>query len=120
MDTAVAALGNNDREAVHLFLDLGLDVLPYASGRGAELVQFQILRVATVTEDAQVIQRAWEADKITHSDLRPAYNAFIHNWQPAWWDRLLDVVFPDRSWEELKKTLPAKWNSLESRTCSGL
>ena len=103
VDTAVAALGNNDREAVHLFLDLGLDVLPYASGRGAELVQFQILRVATVTEDAQVIQRAWDADKITHSDLRPAYNAFIRNWQPAWWDRLLDVVFPDRSWEELKK-----------------
>jgi hypothetical protein len=96
-------LGNNDREAVHLFLDLGLDVLPYAAGRGAELVQFQILRVATVTEDAQVIQRAWDADKITHSDLRPAYNAFVQNWQPAWWDRLLDLMFPDRSWQELKK-----------------
>jgi hypothetical protein len=103
VDTAVAALGNNDREAVHLFLDLGLSVLPYASGRGAELVQFQILRLATVTEDAQVIQRAWDADKITHSDLRPAYNAFIQKWQPAWWDRLLDVMFPDRNWQELKK-----------------
>ena len=43
-DSAIVALGNNDREAVHLFLDLGLDVLPYASGRGAELVQFQILQ----------------------------------------------------------------------------
>jgi hypothetical protein len=102
-DSAIVALGNNDREAVHLFLDLGLDVLPYAAGRGAELVQFQILRVATVTEDAQVIQRAWDADKITHSDLRPAYNAFVQNWQPAWWDRLLDLMFPDRSWQELKK-----------------
>ena len=103
VDTAVAALGNNDRVAVHLFLDLGLDVLPYASGRGAELVQFQILRVATVADDAQVIQRAWDTDKITHSDLRPAYNAFIQNWQPTWWDRILDVMFPDRSWQELKK-----------------
>ena len=103
VDTAVAALGNNDREAVHLFLDLGLDVLTYALGRGAELVQFQILRAATVTEDAQVIQRAWDADKITHSDLRPAYNAFIQNWKPAWWDRLLDVMFPNRNWQELKK-----------------
>jgi len=103
VDTAVAALGNNDREAVHLFLELGLNVLPYASGRRAELVQFQILRLATVTEDAQVIQRAWDADKITHSDLRPAYNAFIQKWQPAWWDRLLDVMFPDRNWQELKK-----------------
>ena len=103
VDTAVAALGNNDRVAVHLFLDLGLDVLTYALGRGAELVQFQILRAATVTEDAQVIQRAWDADKITHSDLRPAYNAFIQNWQPAWWDRFLDVMFPDRNWQELKK-----------------
>ena len=102
-DSAIVALGNNDREAVHLFLDLGLDVLPYASGRGAELVQFQILRVATVTEDARVVQRAWDAEKIIHSDLKPAYNAFIQDWRPAWWDRLLDLMFPSRSWEELKK-----------------
>jgi hypothetical protein len=103
VDTAVVALGNNDREAVHLFLELGLDVLPYASGRGAELVQFQILRVATVTEDAQVVQRAWDAEKITHSDLKPAYNAFIQDWRPTWWDRFLDVMFPSRNWQELKK-----------------
>ena len=102
-DSAIVALGNNDREAVHLFLELGLDVLPYASGRGAELVQFQILRVATVTEDAQVVQRAWDAEKITHSDLRPAYAAFIQDWRPAWWERLLDLMFPSRSWQELKK-----------------
>jgi hypothetical protein len=102
-DSAIVALGNNDREAVHLFLELGLDVLPYASGRGAELVQFQILRVATVTEDAQVVQRAWDAEKITHSDLRSAYNAFIQDWRPAWWNRLLDLMFPSRSWQELKK-----------------
>jgi hypothetical protein len=102
-DSAIVALGNNDREAVHLFLELGLDVLPYASGRGAELVQFQILRVATVTEDAQVVQRAWDAETITHSDLRPAYNAFVQDWRPAWWDRILDLMFPSRSWQELKK-----------------
>ena len=102
-DSAIVALGNNDHEAVHLFLDLGLDVLPYASGRGAELVQFQILRVATVTEDAQVVQRAWDAEKITHSDLRPAYDAFIQDWRPAWWELLLDLMFPSRSWQELKK-----------------
>ena len=102
-DSAIIALGNNDREAVHLFLVLGLDVLPYASGRGAELVQFQILRVATVTEDSQVIRRSWDAEKITHSDLRPAYNSFIQDWRPAWWERLLNLMFPSRSWQELKK-----------------
>jgi len=102
-DSAIIALGNNDREAVHLFLELGLDVLPYASGRGAELVQFQILRVATVTEDARVVQRACDADNITHADLKPAYNAFLKDWKPDLFNRLLDLMFPDRAWQELKK-----------------
>ncbi len=103
VDSAIVALGNNDREAVHRLLELGLDMLPYAAGRGSELVQFQILRVATVTGDTMIIQRAWEADNITHADLKPAYNAFLKDWKPNWWNQILDFIFPDRSWRELQQ-----------------
>jgi tetratricopeptide (TPR) repeat protein len=103
VDSAVVALGNNDREAVHRFLALGLDLLPYAAGRGSELVQFQILRIATVIGDTMITKRAWEADNITHADLRPAYSAFLKDWKPNWWDQILDFISPDRSWQELQK-----------------
>jgi tetratricopeptide (TPR) repeat protein len=103
VDSAVVALGNNDREAVHRLLELGLDLLPYAAGRGSELVQFQILRIATVIGDTMIIQRAWEADNITHADLKPAYSAFLKYWKPNRWDQILDFISPDRSWQELQK-----------------
>jgi len=103
VDSAIVALGNNDPEAVHLFLDLGLDVLPYAAGRGAELIQFQILRIAAVTGDSKLIQRGWDADNITHADLKPAYKAFLKDWKPDLFNRLMDLIFPDRGWQELKK-----------------
>ena len=103
VDSAVVALGNSDTDEVHRFLELGLDLLPYAAGRGAELIQFQILRIAAVTGDSKLIQRAWYADNITHADLKPAYKAFLNDWKPDLFNRLLDLMFPDRAWQELKK-----------------
>ena len=103
VDSAVVALGYSDTDKVHRFLELGLDLLPYAAGRGAELIQFQIMRIATVTGDSKSKQRAWDAENITHTDLKPAYKAFLKDWKPDLFNRLLDLIFPDRSWQELKK-----------------
>jgi hypothetical protein len=103
VDSAVVALGNSDTDGVHRFLELGLDLLPYVAGRGAELIQFQILRIAAVTGDSKLIQRAWDADNITHADLKPAYKAFLNDWKPDLLNRLLDLMFPDRGWQELEK-----------------
>lgn len=103
VDSAVVALGYSDTDKVHRFLELGLDLLPYAAGRGAELIQFQIMRIATVTGDSKSKQRAWDAENITHTDLKSAYKAFLKDWKPDLFNRLLDVMFPDRSWQELKK-----------------
>jgi hypothetical protein len=103
VDSAVVALGYSDTDEVHRFLELALDLLPYAAGRGAELIQFQIMRIATVTGDSKIIQRAWDAENTTHTDLKPAYKAFLKDWKPDLFNRLLDLMFPDRGWQELKK-----------------
>jgi tetratricopeptide (TPR) repeat protein len=50
-----------------------------------------------------IIQRAWEADNITHADLKPAYSAFLKDWKPNWWNQILDFISPDRGWQELQK-----------------
>jgi len=103
VDAALVFLGHGQRNAVRQLLALSLDLLVYAAGRGAELVQFQILRMATVTGDEVAIQRAWEAEKLTQADLRRAYGAFLQNWQPSFWNGLLDQLFPDRHWRALEK-----------------
>ena len=103
VDAALVFLGHGQRSAVRQLLALSLDLLVYAAGRGAELVQFQILRMATVTGDEVAIQRAWEAEKLTQADLRRAYGAFLQDWQPSFWNGLLDHLFPDRHWRALEK-----------------
>ena len=103
VDAALVFLGHGQRNAVRQLLGLSLDLLLYAAGRGADLVQFQILRMATVTGDKVAIQRAWEAEKLTQMDLRRAYGAFLQDWQPSFWNGLWDRLFPDRHWRALEK-----------------
>ena len=103
VEAALVFLGHGQRNAVRQLLSLSLDLLLYAAGRGAELVQFQILRMATVTGDEVAIQRAWEAEKLTQTDLRRAYGAFLQDWQPSFWNGLWDRLFPDRHWRALEK-----------------
>ena len=103
VEAALVFLGHGQRSAVRQLLALSLDLLVYAAGRGAELVQFQILRMATVTGDEVAIQRAWEAEKLTQTDLRRAYGAFLQDWRPSFWNGLWDRLFPDRHWRALEK-----------------
>lgn len=102
VDAAMVFLGHGQRNAVHQLLNLALDLLPFAAGRGAELVQFEILRMATVTGDEDLLRRAWDAEKLTQVDLGRAYEGFRQDWQPNLWNRFLDLLFPDRQWRALQ------------------
>ena len=103
VDAAMVFLGHGQRSAVRQLLALALDLLPFAAGRGAELVQFQILRMATVTGDENLLRRAWDAEKLTQVDFRRAYEGFRQDWQPNLRNRLLDLLFPDRQWRALQE-----------------
>jgi hypothetical protein len=103
VEAAMVFLGHGQRNAVRQLLGLSLDRLLYAAGRGAELVQFQILRMATVVGDPPAVERAWEAEKLTQTDLKKAYAAFRQDWQPSLWNGLLDRLLPDRHWRALEK-----------------
>jgi len=103
VESAITFLGHGQTSAVRDLLSLSLDLLPYAVGHSAELVQFQVLRIATVVDDPRTIQRAWEAEKLTGANLKPAYESFLQDWQPNIWNMLLDRLFPNRHWETLAK-----------------
>ena len=103
VDSAAILLGQGQFTAVRDLLSLSIDLLPYAVGHSAELVQFQVLRIATVIDDSKIIQRAWEAEKLTGANLKPAYESFLQDWQPNICSMILDRLFPNRHWEELAK-----------------
>jgi hypothetical protein len=54
-------------------------------------------------DDSAAIRRAWEAEKLTHTDFRRAYQAFQQDWKPNFWNTLLDRLFPQRQWRNLKE-----------------
>ena len=103
VDTAMTFLGHGQRNAVAELVSMSLDVLPYAVGHSPELVQYQILRLATVTEDTNAIKRVWEAEKLTGANLYRPYQSFLHEWRPNLWNMIQDRLFPNRHWEALKK-----------------
>ena len=103
VDSATILLGHGQFTAVRDLLSLSIDLLPHALGHSAELVQFQVLRIATVVDDFKIIQRAWEAEKLTGANLKPAYESFLQDWQPNIGSMILDRLFPNRHWEELAK-----------------
>jgi len=103
VETAMVLLGYGQDHAVRQTISLGLDFLPQTVGRGAELVQFQLLKMATVVGDNEGVQRAWAAQPLTQVDLKPAYLSFVQDWKPSLWNRLLNWLDPARHWPSLKK-----------------
>ena len=103
VESAITFLGHGQMSAVRDLLSLSLDLLPYAVGHSAELVQFQVLRLATVVDDSRTIQRAWDAEKLTGANLKPAYESFLQVWQPSIWSMINDRMFPNRHWDSLAK-----------------
>ena len=103
VESAITFLGHGQTSAVRDLLSLSLDLLPYAVGHSAELVQFQVLRLATVVDDSRTIQRAWDAEKLTGANLKPAYESFLQVWKPNIWSMINDRMFPNRHWDSLAK-----------------
>jgi len=104
-ESALIMLGKGDLAAVHDMISLGLDLLPYAAGRGGELAQFQLLKIAAVSGDGSAVQRSLDAEKITKVDLRESYRLFLVDWKPNVWNRLLAFIKPARPWENISKDL---------------
>jgi hypothetical protein len=102
VDTAMVSLGLGDSNSVKKLLTLGLDVLPFAVGRGADVVQFQILRVGAVSGDDGIVQRALDSEKLTQINLSQPYQNFLQDYKPNLLNKFLDRFFPDRHWVMLK------------------
>jgi tetratricopeptide (TPR) repeat protein len=101
VDSALILVGYGEKKGALDLVSLGIELLPYASGRGSELVQFQLLKLATIMGDSSAVQRAFEAEKITNVDLRQPYQLFIQDWKPSIWNRILDSVSPGRHWKKM-------------------
>ena len=105
VDSALILVGYGEKKGALDLVSLGIELLPYTSGRGGELVQFQLLKLATVMGDSSAVQRAFEAEKITNVDLRQPYQLFIQDWKPSIWNLILDFVNPGRHWGNMPKGL---------------
>ena len=105
VDSALILMGYGEKKGALDLVSLGIELLPYTSGRGGELVQFQLLKLATVMGDSSAVQRAFEAEKITNVDLRQPYQLFLQDWKPNIWNRILDFVAPGRQWDNMPKGL---------------
>jgi hypothetical protein len=105
VDSALILMGYGEKKGALDLVSLGIELLPYTSGRGGELVQFQLLKLAAVMDDPFAVQRAFEAEKITNVDLRQPYQLFLHDWKPNIWNRILDFSSPERHWNKMPKGL---------------
>lgn len=104
-ESSLIMLGKGNMVAAQDMVSLGLDLLPSAAGRGGELAQFQLLKIAAVSEDGSAVQRALDAEMITKVDLHDSYRLFLVDWKPNIWNRILDFIKPARSWENIPKEL---------------
>jgi len=102
VDTAMVSLGLGDSNTVKEILNLGLDLLQFAVGRGADVIQFQILKMGTVCGDAGIVQRALDSEKLTQVNLSQSYQIFLQDFKPNLWNMILDRFFPDRHWVMLQ------------------
>jgi len=105
VDSALILMGYGEKKGALDLVSLGVELLPYTSGRGGELVQFQLLKLATVMGDSTAVQRAFEAEKITNVDLRKPYQLFLQDWKPNIWNQILDYLKPGRQWSNIPKGL---------------
>jgi len=115
VDSALILMGYGEKKGGLDLVSLGIELLPYTLGRGGELVQFQLLKLATVMGDSSAVQRAFEAEKITNVDLSQAYQRFMQDWKPNIWNRILDSVSPGRHWQKMPKGITReeeiKWHA---------
>jgi hypothetical protein len=103
VESALTLLGHGQNRAVRQLLELAIELLPFTAGRGGEEVQFQVVKMATVLEEPEMVARAWAKLPASQANQQPALEAFRQDWQPSFWNGLLDRLLPDRHWGDLEK-----------------
>jgi len=103
VETGLVQVGHAHTMEARELISLGIEFLPFAVGKGAELVQFQLLKMATVLGDQQLVQSAWAAESVSKANHRSAYQGFMQDWKPNLWNRIQDLIQPMRHWQGLEK-----------------
>ena len=119
IDSGTLSIRYGDTHSVEQLMNLALDLLPYAAGKGDDSLASQILRIATVIQDPVLVNRAWDAEISTQSNLRAGYDDFLRVWRPNLWNQLLNRLFPDRHWRALDRNATRQaevaWQSERAR-----
>jgi hypothetical protein len=102
VETGLVQVGHAHTMEARELISLGIQFLPFAVGKGAELVQFQLLKMATVLGDQQSVQSSWAAETVTKVNHRSAYEGFMQDWNPNLLNRLQNLIQPMRHWQGLQ------------------
>ena len=105
VETGLVQVGHAHIKEARELISLGIEFLPFALGKGADLVQFQLLQMATVVGDQQAIQSAWAAESVSKVNHRSAYQGFMQDWKPSLWNRIQELIQPMRHWQGLEKDM---------------
>ena len=103
VEAGLTLLGHGQQRAVRQLLELLIEILPLAAGRGGEEAQFQAVKMATVLEEPELVARAWAKLPASQANLQPVLEVFRQDWQPNLLNRVRDLLQPNRHWKDLQK-----------------
>jgi len=102
VEAALTLLGHGQNQAVRQLVDLTIELMPMMPGWGEEEVLLKTVKLATVLEYPAALDRAWSCLPKAKGMMDPVYQAFLQDWRPSLWNRLLDWLRPGRQWADLK------------------
>lgn len=103
VESALTLLGHGQNQAVRQLLELAVELLPFTSAVGGEEVQLQVIKMATVLDEPGLAASAQGKLPVSPAGLAAQQAAFRQDWQPSLWNRMLDRIWPERQWADLKK-----------------
>ena len=103
VESALTLLSHGQNRAVRQLLEMAIDLLPFAAAVGGEEVQLQAIKIATVLEEPDLVALAQRKLPVSPATFDAQQKAFLQDWKPNLWNRLLDRIWPDRQWADLKK-----------------
>ena len=102
VESALTLLGHGQNRAVRQLLELAIDLLPFTAAVGGEEVQLQAIKIATVLEEPDLVALAERKLPLSPATFDTQQKAFLQDWKPNRWNRLLDRIWPERQWADLK------------------
>ena len=103
VESALTLLAHGQNRAVRQLLELAIDLLPFTASVGGEEVQLQAIKIATVLEEPDLVALAQRKLPVSPAIFDVQQQAFLQDWKPNLWNRLLDRIWPERQWADLKK-----------------